>query len=325
MSGLFPWSEPDAVARAQAETAEAGALLAREGSLPLRGVEDPARALEALADSGGLAGGPELRLLISLLRASEAVRALSPRRSESPRLADIWDRLPDLSGPAARAAKLFEPDGSLSDNASPELSRLRRTIARRRQRIFEDARGWLGKHAAVAAGEAAVVRDDRYCVPVHAGAMASTGVLVRDRSSSGQTLFVEPPEFVAANNELALAISDERREEEAIRREFGRELYSRAADLTAAAEVLAELDAVAARARFSAELDAVSPEFAGSGRWEISGARHPLLDRRLSSVRHAVLGESAREGDAVPISISLAPDRRWLLLSGPNAGGRPSS
>jgi len=319
--GLFPFPEEEEARGALEETAQAVVLRERAGRLPLAGLDDPAPPLDALAAAGGLGFDAELRPLLSVARAAERTRRLDADLSDLPRLAARIFALPDFGDLVRTAARLFEPDGTLSDHASPKLQTLRTRLRRERQSLYETAKQWLARNAADAAGETVVLREERYCVPVSASAAGRVRGIVHDRSGSGQTVFVEPFEITDANNALSLLSSDLKREEERIRREFGRALLSRGEDLLAAAELLSELDAIEARGAFARACEATMPEFSPRD-WAISGARHPLLDRGLAAARRTVFGEEPGTRDAVPLDVELAPGKRWLLVSGPNAGGK---
>ncbi len=319
--GLFPFREEEEARAALDETAEAVVLRERAGRLPISGLDDPAPALDSLAAAGRLGFDAEIRPLLSVARAAERTRRLDADLSDLPRLASRIFALPDFSDLVRTAARLFEPDGTLSDHASPKLQTLRTRLRRERQSLYETAKQWLARNAADAAGETVVLREERYCVPVSASAASRVRGIVHDRSGSGQTVFVEPLEITDANNALSLLSSDLRREEERIRREFGRALLARGEDLAAAAEILSGLDGIEARGAFARTVDAVRPEFS-SREWTLSGARHPLLDRSLASARRSVFGEEAGERDAVALDVELAPGKTWLLVSGPNAGGK---
>lgn len=319
--GLFPFVEESGAREALAETAQAAVLRERAGRLPVSGLEDPAEALEALAAAGGLGFDPEIRPLLAVARASERTRGLDADLSDLALIAARIFALPDFADVVRTAARLFEADGSLSDRASPKLHGLRTRLRRERQGLYETARQWLARNAAESSGETVVLRQERYCVPVAAAAAPRVRGIVHDRSASGQTVFVEPLEMTEANNALALLASDLRQEEERIRREFGKSLLARADDLVSAAALLAELDAIEARAAFGRAVDGTTPEFSDR-EWTLAGARHPLLDRRLGAARRAVFGEESGEREAVPLDVELGSDKRWLLVSGPNAGGK---
>ena len=155
-----------------------------------------------------------------------------------------------------------------------------------------------------------------------ASARARVPGIVHDRSGSGQTVFVEPLEVIEANNDLALLAAEERREVERLLREFGVLVLSRADELRDASAELAALDALEAKVAFGEIGEGRLPEITDDGSWTLRAARHPLLDRRFEALRRRVL-ESGRDGrDAVPLDLELPADRRLLVVSGPNAGGK---
>jgi DNA mismatch repair protein MutS2 len=167
-----------------------------------------------------------------------------------------------------------------------------------------------------------VLRNDRYCLPVAASSRSRVAGIVHDRSGSGQTVFVEPLEVVEANNELALAAAEEKREVERLLTALGRQMLERADDLVVATEEVAELDGREAAVDFAALCDARVPEISDDGSWTISGARHPLLDPRLADLRRRALGETRAAKEAIPLDLDLEPGQRLLVVSGPNAGGK---
>jgi DNA mismatch repair protein MutS2 len=146
--------------------------------------------------------------------------------------------------------------------------------------------------------------------------------IVHDRSGSGQTVFVEPIEVIEANNELALLASEERLEVERLLTEFGRAVLDAAVPLEGAVRAIAELDALEARVEFGEMSGGRVPEISEDGGWSLVGARHPLLDPLLAPLRRRVLGEERAERAVVPLDLELPPERRLLVISGPNAGGK---
>ena len=167
-----------------------------------------------------------------------------------------------------------------------------------------------------------MLRNDRYCLPVLASSRARVPGIVHDRSGSGQTVFVEPLEVVEANNDLALLAAEERREVERLLAEFGRALLAERPALEAAVQELAALDALEAKVSFGETGEGRLPEISEDGGWTLRGARHPLLDARFEKLRQRVLGGKRENADAVPLDLDFPPDRRLLVVSGPNAGGK---
>src|SRR5450756_2936677 len=125
----------------------------------------------------------------------------------------------------------------------------------------------------------------------------------------------------AASDVYKRQLEEEREEVHRILVALTARFSARRDDLTAAVEVLTELDAFQARAEFSSRVAGVFPDF--GDRLVLKAARHPLLDRRLADLRADVFGElEERHSDAVPLDLELPEGSRLLLLSGPNAGGK---
>jgi DNA mismatch repair protein MutS2 len=254
-------------------------------------------------------------------RASDAVRrALA--KAEGPQLAARRERLPAFESLLAHAARLFGADGLLRDDASPALAAARAKLRRRRGEVSRQLEKIVGERHDAMGDSVVVLRNDRYCLPVLASARGRVPGIVHDRSGSGQTIFVEPLEVVEANNDLALLAAEERREAERLLAEFGRDALAHAPALEAAVAELAGLDALEAVVAFGEMGESRLPELSDDGSWVLRGARHPLLDARFEMLRRRVLGQAREKGDAVPLDFELTADRRLLVVSGPNAGGK---
>jgi DNA mismatch repair protein MutS2 len=148
---------------------------------------------------------------------------------------------------------------------------------------------------------------------------------VHDRSGSGQTVFVEPLDVIESNNELALLAAEERREVERLLAAFGQQVLDASEDLEDAVAQMAALDTLEAKVEFGEVSKGRLPELSDNGGWTLSAARHPLLDPALAPLRSRALGE-ARPGRAaqtvVPLDFELPAQKRLLVVSGPNAGGK---
>ncbi|HEU5250889.1 MAG TPA: Smr/MutS family protein, partial [Thermoanaerobaculia bacterium] len=203
-----------------------------------------------------------------------------------------------------------------------ELAALRRKLRRHRADVSRRLEKMLETRRDALADSVLVLRNDRYCLPVSASARSRVAGIVHDRSGSGQTVFVEPLEVVEANNDLALAAAEERREVERILTSLGRAVLDRADDLLAATAEVAELDAREAAVDFGAMCDGRVTEISDDGSWVLSRARHPLLDSRLADLRRRALGEMRVSRDVIPLDLDLSPGARLLVVSGPNAGGK---
>lgn len=299
-----------AVRRAQAETTEARRLLDEGHGLPFDGVRD-IRAAVARAEKGGRLDGAELWAVASTARAAARLaKHLRARREQAPTLADRAETLGDHARLAAAIEAAVDADGLVVDGASPELARLRRQhrslSARLRERLDSLARS--PALAPFLQEPIVTLRAGRYVVPVKAEHRASVPGVVHDTSSSGATVFVEPMAVVEINNELRRVEAAIRDEEERILAELSERVRAEALALRATVDALAELDLIAARARLSAEMDAVEPEGLDGEAVDLRGARHPLLT-----------------GHVVPIDVRLGGEIRTLVITGPNTGGKTVS
>ena len=262
------------------------------------------------AAHGSMLDGVDLAVISQLARC--CVRVVAGARKWPDDAADIrqeFSALPDLGLLANLLHDAIDAEGRLLDTASPQLGRLRQEAlqiaSRIRRRIAElvketDEQGLLQD-------DYYTVRDDRYVLPVRMAGKRALGGIIHGSSQTGQTVYVEPPEMVEGNNQLALAQDAVRREERRILAELTEVVASESELLTAAVQGLAALDVLLAKGRLAERLDANPPEFS-DGEWRIRSARHPLL----------VL-DGAR---VVPNDIVMQPPCRWLVISGPNGGGK---
>ena len=234
------------------------------------------------------------------------------------------------------------PDGTLDDKASPELASIRREIEKQKRGIQESLRGHLRRLAEGGAvqDELITIRGERFVIPVKAEQKRRVQGVVHGASSSGQTVFVEPLETIEQNNELVRLLEDELAEVRRILLEMTRRIGERAAEIAAALEVLAELELQFAKARFAEEYDCVAPALSSednSSRLILRDARHPLLERNLRSKAPPSRIERKKDGapstslstdgagtvrEVVPVTIELEGERRELVITGPNTGGK---
>lgn len=237
-------------------------------------------------------------------------------RERFPRLARRADGMTDLRFLVRRFGKAFLPDGSLADDASLALHRLRRDIEKQQRAIQQSLEHFLRAHKddGTLQEDFVTVRDGRFVVPVVAGQKGRVTGIIHGSSGSGHTLFMEPLETIEQNNALVRLREDEQREVERILEEITDALREHAEEITHTLEMLIQLDVVFAKASFAADYGATVPRFSidGARRVVVKEARHPLLERVLRQQRKEV----------VPVSFTLDEGRRCLLISGPNTGGK---
>jgi len=162
--------------------------------------------------------------------------------------------------------------------------------------------------------EFVTIRNDRFVVPVVPGAKKKLPGVVHGSSGSGHTLFLEPLETIDLNNDLVRLAEEEIAEVNRILREMTARLREHAAEVRVAAQELAALDLLFAKADFALEFDCTIPKFARDEEptLRLKLARHPLLQDVLRRQRKRV----------VPVTLELDASHRTLLISGPNTGGK---
>ncbi|MGA3189097.1 MAG: Smr/MutS family protein [Bryobacteraceae bacterium] len=254
----------------------------------------------------------ELSRLLDL--ASEARGVLLSASEKFPRLAAHAAKIADLRELVQELRGKFLPDGTLADDASVALGRLRRECEKQRHLIQESLERFLRAHHEDLQEDFVTIRNDRFVVPVVSGRERRVDGVIHGASGSGHTLFVEPMETINLNNELVRLRDDELREIHRLLREFTARLREHALEIAATAAALAKLELLFAKAEFALDFNCVVPRLSPdhARKLILSRARHPLLEDILRAKRKAV----------VPVSLSLDQSERTLLISGPNTGGK---
>lgn len=276
-------------------------------------VEEPLRILHV--EGASLEGRDILDLFHLIDLAGEYRGILTSAAGRYPRLAQRARTMADLRPVVRRYQAAFLPDGSLTDDASVALRRIRRDMERQQRSIQESLERFLRAHRSdgTLQEDFVTIREDRYVVPIVAGQKGRVNGVIHGSSGSGRTLFVEPLDTIDLNNQLVRLREDERREIERILAEITNALRAHADEIAASAGALACFDLLFAKAAFARDFDAVIPLFSTEPRrLVLREARHPLLQAVLRTQRKRV----------VPVSFALDQQTRCLLISGPNTGGK---
>jgi DNA mismatch repair protein MutS2 len=277
------------------------------------GLPDVEIPVQKLRIEGASLEPKEIFDLFSLLdRAADAKSLLAAAAERFPRLGRRARGIGDFRGLLRDLAGKILPDGSVADNASVALARLRRDIERQKKSIQESLERFLRAHReeGVLQEEFVTIRNERFVVPVIAGQRRKLDGVIHGASSSGHTLFVEPLETIDLNNELAQLNDEEAREVHRILLEMTDRMRAYGDSIRSTLAAMAELELIFGKARFAAEFDCAIPRF--GDKLLLQDARHPLLEDVLRR----------RRKSAVPVSLELTRERRTLLISGPNTGGK---
>ena len=262
----------------------------------------------------------DLRRSLETIR--DIVRFLKVEESEEEGFTTPYPNLCRLAGDIlvfpkliSRINAILSPYGQIKDNASTELARIRRehsatlnSISRILASILKSAQS----EGVVDKDVSPTMRDGRLVIPVAPAMKRKVRGIVHDESASGKTVFIEPEAVVEANNRVRELESEEKREIARILMEFTDELRPQIPDVLQSYEFLAEIDFIRAKALFAQQSNAIKPAFENKQLIDWGSAVHPLL--QISLAKH--------NKKVVPLDIELTKERRILLISGPNAGGK---
>ena len=210
---------------------------------------------------------------------------------------------------------IIDKFGHVKDSASPALARIRGELVRTSNGISRTLNNIL--HRAQADGlvekdASPTIRDGRLVIPVAPALKRKMGGIVHDESASGKTVFIEPAEVVEANNRIRELEAEEKREVIAILTNFSDELRPIVPQLLQAYDFLGKMDFIRAKARLADRFGAIKPSLVKYPVMDWGAAIHPLLEMSLR--------KHGRKMSA--LDIQLDKERRILLISGPNAGGK---
>ncbi len=302
-------------------TTEAARPATRGGDAPVRlrftDLPDCESAAARLRIEGTVLDGAEIAALAAVLeRAAQVKSSLAGLGATYPRLAARAATLGDFRPALREISGKILPDGSVADEASVALARIRREKERQRHNITDSLQRFLKQHRdeGMLQEDFVTIRNDRFVVPVIPSARKRVPGVVHGSSGSGQTLFLEPLETIELNNDLVRLTEEELREVHRILRELTGRLREHSAEIRSAVRALGEFDFTFAKARFAEDFSCVIPKFAPEDRphMVLKDARHPLLEDVLRRQHKRV----------VPVSLELDGVKRTLLISGPNTGGK---
>ncbi|MGE0440726.1 MAG: endonuclease MutS2 [Gemmatimonadales bacterium] len=304
-----PLVDPVLIAADLAPVAELLVVYQRGESVDVPPVPDLGSALARLRVEGSALSGQEIALFKqTIVAARVAASELRRVAEDAPGAAALVVPLPERAVDT-RLAESVDDEGAVLDTASPALFRARREIHAARERLVKKLETVL-KHLdgqAAPSGAQVTIREGRYVIPVRRDSRSRPEGIVHDESASHGTLFVEPTAAIEFGNALRSAVVAAERELLKVLRELTELLRPLADQIAAAHEMCVAGDDLLARTRYAHAVKATPPAI-GGGELTLVAARHPLL--------------LARGLEVVPFDLSLDPEERTLLISGPNAGGK---
>lgn len=308
---LIPSCSLEEISQNQTETTDAVTRIRMKGSLSFGGVKDVRGSLKRL-EIGSSLNSTELLAISSLLTVTARAKAYG-RREESELPDDALDgmfrTLEPLTPVNTEIKRCILSEEEVSDDASPGLSKVRRSMRVISGRVHTQLNSILNSSRIYLQDAVITMRDGRYCLPVKAEHKSQVPGMVHDQSSTGSTIFIEPMAIVKLNNELRELEIQEKREIEFVLAALSGELTPYTETIALNLELLAKLDFIFAKAALSRHYNCSEPKFNDRRYINIKDGRHPLLDPKL----------------VVPINIYLGDGFDLLIVTGPNTGGKTVS
>lgn len=308
----------ETIKEALTETKEFQQLINKNNSFPSEGYHDLIPALKRGEPTDSFI---EIEDLIKIKESQQVIREIKrffnqlEDESAFPLLRIRSEKLPHFPFIVEQIQRNINSQGTLKNNASPELSRIREQItdkerqaSKRINAIMKDAqsRGLVEKEASLA------IRNGRTVIPIDSSNKRKLEGYVHDESASGKTSYIEPSEIVELNNQLRELHHDEHREIIRILIKITSDLRPYFEDLKVSTNSLGEIDLIRAKARFGNKIKGVMPHLRNTPFFDWQKAFHPLLFLNLQKEKKEI----------VPMDLSLDDEKSILVISGPNAGGK---
>jgi DNA mismatch repair protein MutS2 len=311
LADLMPFETASEAEQCMMRTGEMVKLLSAT-EFPLYGLSDIRLDLrQASVEGSALAPESLLHIAECCAVGAEVRTFLHTRRSDAPLLYEMSRNIADLKSLARDILESIEADGTVKDDASPGLKKIRQAIRAETRTLEGKLSGILQKWGERGYLQDSVIsyREGRLALPVKDEMRGKVQGVIIDQSATGATVFVEPVETLEMSNRLRQLDIDEKREIHKIMLDLTRRVHEHLDDIWTTLAILADFDEYYGRARLALRWDGVEVSLSDLGRIRILRGRHPLLIERL---RNAV----------IPLSLDLLPPLKALVISGPNAGGK---
>lgn len=309
---LKPMTDISVINEAQQQTADALSRLFKKGSTSFGGNKELGYTLKSLS-IGSTLSTAELLKIAGALENVNRIKTYGRREREDESrdsLDDFFDGLEPLTPLSNEIRRCILSEEEISDDASPALKSVRRSIMLTNDKIHSQLNGMVnGSYRTYLQDAVITMRNNRYCLPVKAEHKGQVPGMVHDQSSTGSTLFIEPAAVVALNNQLKELALKEQEEIEIILADLSVQTSEHIDTLAENQRLMTALDFIFAKASLAMEQNATAPIFNNDRYVNIRKGRHPLIDRKK----------------VVPIDIYMGRDFDLLIITGPNTGGKTVS
>lgn len=306
---IKPINDIDLINSMLDETDEMRNFIIKFGEFPFGSSEDVFN-IVMMAKKGGILSIREINLVNELIKTAKNIKRTKTNLSNQfsfNKLTKYIDTLIDLPDLSKEIDRCILPDLTISDNASIDLVRIRRQIKLLEVRLKNKLQEIISSKKEMLADSNIVVKNDRLCLQVKQEYKNSLKGIIHDKSSTGQTIYIEPQATYEINNELINEQNNEKEEINKILKMLSSNISSYSTELEYNIENITKLDIISAKAMYGKDYN--KPELNNNGYIELVNAIHPLLDK----------------DKAVPLNISLGKNYKTIIITGPNTGGKTVS
>lgn len=294
------------------ETEDAYSLMARYSLPSFCGLNSVRSALKR-AENGGLLNTVELLKISDLLQVFDSLKLFRKGMKDdvTTSLDDRFSLIFTNNSLKREIKNCILSEDEISDNASPDLARIRRGIKKISNKIREQLDNMIKSRTFQKYLQSPIVtlRSERFVLPVKSEYRNEVSGLVHDTSSSGSTVFIEPMSVVQANNEIRILKDKEKQEIEKILFLLSEKVGENSSAILKSYWLAVELNVIFAKASLAYKMKACVPKINNNGIINLKKARHPLISEKTT----------------VPIDISLGGKFDTLVITGPNTGGKTVS
>lgn len=307
MNALVPFTEYKSAKNELNKTKEAFELLYTDGVSGVEFYDDLGDSLNRAAKGATLSMGELLKAARLLKSSSVLYSSVTGAKSQSEILkSEVSGVYVDAYLENEIRSKILSDD-TMSDNASEKLAFLRKKVKSLNEQIREKLLSYIRNGNNKYLQENIItVRGDRYVLPVKSECRGQVSGFIHDQSSTGSTVFIEPTAVFELNNALKTAVFEEQAEVERILADLSQKVGVIAPRLIVNDEIIKNFDVYYAKAIYAYKNRCVEPQLNADGIIDIKEGRHPLIDAKK----------------VVPVSVSLGEKYNYLLVTGPNTGGK---
>ncbi len=289
----------------QRETSEARILLEKGGTPPLVSLEGIEELIE-IAEKGGCLSGQQLEQMETTLVAVKRLKDYLNRCKQFEiSLAYYEENLQELEE-IREMIHLQIRNGAVDNNASKLLKSLRSDIERAERKMREKADLVMKSHKECMSDSFSTLRNGHICIPVKKEYKFKISGSVIDKSSTGNTLFIEPASVAKYYEELQLLKIDEENEERRILYSLTSMVADVGEEMRSNIKLIEKLDFIFSKGKLSQEFEAVEPKINVDRRIVLKNGRHPLMDKSI----------------CVPLQFEIGNEIQGIVITGPNTGGK---